>query len=414
MAGRLNKNKIINDPVLGFISLPYDSLYDIIQHPYMQRLTRIKQLGLSLFVYPGNTHTRFIHSLGAMHLTDEALRQLRKQGNEISEEEAEATLQAILLHDVGHGPFSHALENIIISGIEHEDITLMMMNRINSEKETDLTLAMQIFQNKYHKGYFHQLISSQLDMDRLDYLIRDSFFSGVREGSIGAERIIKMLNVKDDKLVIEAKGIYSAENFLIARRLMYWQVYLHKTAVAAEKMLKYIIQRAKELSTEYHKELYAPTALRYFISNNITSEIFRNDADALENYTRIDDSDVISAIKEWQNSDDRILSYLCKSLINRKLFKVRIGESENELSTLEEEIKDKCKQMGFTEEESKYLYSCGEVRNRTYDPSNDKIQIINKDNTIQEISEASDILNTNSLTNRTSKYYLCFAQLFND
>ena len=413
MGRKLNKNKIINDPVLGFISLPYESLYDLLQHPYIQRLTRIKQLGLSLLVYPGNTHTRFIHSLGAMHLTAEALRQLKDKGNDITDEEAEATLQAILLHDIGHGPFSHALENIIVEDLEHEEITLIMMNKINQEMNGKLDLAIKIFKNEYHKKYFHQLISSQLDMDRLDYLIRDSFFSGVREGSIGAERILKMLNVKDDKLVIEAKGIYSAENFLIARRLMYWQVYLHKTTVAAEKMLKFILTRAKELSLS-GKSLYASSALKYFIDNKITGNEFRDNDEALEKFSFLDDSDVISAIKEWSQGDDKVLSYLCKSLINRRLFKVRISESETEFDTLKERLLTGFKSMGYTDEEIKYLYSYGEVKSRTYDPSNDKIQIIEKDGNTTEISDASDILNTNTVARKTSKHYLCYAQVFEE
>ncbi|MBP5742422.1 MAG: HD domain-containing protein [Paludibacteraceae bacterium] len=413
MGRKLNKNKIINDPVLGFISLPYESLYDLLQHPYIQRLTRIKQLGLSLLVYPGNTHTRFIHSLGAMHLTAEALRQLKDKGNDITDEEAEATLQAILLHDIGHGPFSHALENIIVEKLQHEEITLIMMNKINKEYGGMLDLAIKIFKNEYHKKYFHQLISSQLDMDRLDYLIRDSFFSGVREGSIGAERIIKMLNVKDDKLVIEAKGIYSAENFLIARRLMYWQVYLHKTTVSAEHMLKSILIRAKELSLS-GKKLYASTALQYFISNRISGETFRNSQEALEKFSFLDDSDVISARKEWSQCDDKILSYLCKSLINRRLFKVKTGETENEFDAFCDEIKKKYKALGYSDDEIEYLYSCGEVKSRTYDPSNDKIQIIEKDGNTTEISDASDLLNTNTVTRKTSKYYLCYAQVFEE
>lgn len=411
MGGKLlNKNKIINDPVLGFISLPFASLYDIIQHRYVQRLTRIRQLGLSFFVYPGNTHTRFIHSLGAMHLTDEAIRCLKDKGIEISDEEHEATLQAILLHDIGHSPFSHALENVIIKDIEHEEITIRMMRRMNEETNGKLELALKIFNNEYRRTFLHQLISSQLDMDRLDYLVRDSFFSGVREGSIGGERIIKMLNVKNDRIVIDEKGLYSAENFLIARRLMYWQVYLHKTTVATEKMLRQIIERAGGLCTSGKEKLNAASAFKFFLYNNISGDDMKKDERILDTYVLLDDSDILSAIKEWTMCNDQILSYLCTCLINRQLYKVKIGNSQKEMECELEKLRNACINSGIKEEDIHYFCSCDEVKSRTYNPQDDKISIIGKNGEIRDISECSDILNTQMLQQKTSKHYLFYAQ----
>ena len=314
-----NKRKIINDPVFGFINVPNDFLYDIIQHPYFQRLQRIKQLGLSSFVYPGAQHTRMLHSLGAMHLMGEAIQQLREAGHEITTQEAEAVRACILLHDIGHGPFSHTLEHSIVQHISHEQISLRMMKRMNDEYDGKLTLALEIFTNNYHKHFLHQLVSSQLDMDRLDYLSRDSFYCGVSEGIVGSARIIKMLNVHNDKLVVEAKGIYSIEKFLVARRLMYWQVYLHKTSTAAEIMLINILRRAKELSSR-GVELFGPPALLYFLSREITFSDFDNSPEALDNFAMLDDSDILCAVKVWSNHTDLVLSTLCHDFSNRKLF----------------------------------------------------------------------------------------------
>ena len=298
-----NKRKIINDPVFGFINIPNDFLYDIIQHPYFQRLNRIKQLGLASFVYPGAQHTRMQHSLGAMHLMGEAITQLIQEGNDISTREAEAARACILLHDIGHGPFSHTLENSLVNGVSHEEISLIMMQQINNEMDGKLDMAMEIFMNVYPKKFLHQLVASQLDMDRLDYLSRDSFYSGVSEGIIGAARIIKMLNIHNDQLVVEAKGIYSIEKFLVARRLMYWQVYLHKTSVAAEKMLMNILKRAKDLANR-KIELFASPALHYFLYNEINKSNFTDSEQGLVNFALLDDSDIVCAIKVWSSHSD--------------------------------------------------------------------------------------------------------------
>src|SRR5574344_1217770 len=303
------ENKIINDPVFGFIKIPKGLLYNIVRHPLIQRLSRIKQLGLASVVYPGAQHTRFQHSLGAFHLMSEALVNLMQKGNFIFDSEAEAVKAAILMHDIGHGPFSHVLENTIIKGISHEEISLMMMEEINDDFNGMLNLALNIFKDQYPKRFLHQLISSQLDMDRLDYLRRDSFFTGVTEGNIGSARIIKMLDVKDDRLVIESKGIYSIENYLTSRRLMYWQVYLHKTAVACEKILINTLLRAKYL-VSIGKELFAPPALKYFLYNKVDRLWFRTHNEALQYYEELDDSDIWSTLKVWMHHSDKILSTL--------------------------------------------------------------------------------------------------------
>ena len=321
----LNKRKIINDPVFEFISIPTDFHYDIIQHPYFQRLNRIKQLGLSSLVYPGAQHTRFQHSLGAMYLTNEAIKQLRSHENEITEDEANAVLAAILLHDVGHGPFSHVLENSITKDITHEEISMMMMEQINNEMNGKLDMAISIFKNEYPKKFLHQLLSGQLDMDRMDYLRRDSFYSGVSEGNIGSARIIKMLDVKDDQLVVEAKGIYSIEQFLIARRLMYWQVYLHKTAIAAEQMLINTLTRAKELAMN-GVELFTSPAFHYFLYNDVDKNMFLKDRNALHYFSLLDDSDLTCSLKVWSDHKDIVLSTLSKNFINRRLFKIKLSE----------------------------------------------------------------------------------------
>ncbi|MBP5307429.1 MAG: HD domain-containing protein [Paludibacteraceae bacterium] len=406
-----SKNKIINDPVLGFVSLPYPLLYDLLQHPFVQRLTRIRQLGLSYFVYPGNTHTRFIHSLGAMHLTHEAIRHLRSRGNDITPSEEEATLAAVLLHDIGHGPFSHALEHVLIPDVNHEDITLLLTRRINDEPSLKgrLDLAIEIFTDRYPKHYLHQLISSQLDMDRMDYLVRDSFFSGVREGNVGAERLIKMLNVKDDRLVVEEKGIYSAENFLIARRLMYWQVYLHKTAVASETMLRHVIIRAKYL-TANGESLFASPSLQHFLRADFDLASFASSDETVRRFARLDDADVLSSVKEWQDAKDTVLSVLCKGLTNRRLFKVRQAEDETELKERQEQLLE-CytKEYGISPVEAALFLSCGPVRSRTYDPSSDNILILHRDGSVNELSDVSDVLKASQmLSQRTTHYFLSY------
>lgn len=407
---QLNKRKIINDPVFGFINIPSDFIYDLIQHPDFQRLQRIKQLGLTSTVYPGTTHTRFQHSIGAMHLMSEAIAQLRSKDNEITDEEAEAALAAILLHDIGHGPFSHALEHSLMQNISHEVLSLLIIEKINKELNGKLDMAIAIFKNEYPKKYLHQLISGQLDMDRLDYLRRDSFYSGVAEGTVGAARIIKMLNVSDDNLVVEAKGIYSIENFLISRRLMYWQVYLHKTAVAAEKMLLHILFRAKELTAQ-GENLFATPALSYFLHHSVSLDELKTNEQILEHFLLLDDSDIISAIKTWMSHPDFILSTLSKQFTNRKLFKVKISDTSFDTS-IESELTEKYrKAFNLSEEEARYFFSVGPITNDTYNPTFNNILILYKDGATREISEASDILNSNMLANTDTKYLLCYSEV---
>jgi HD superfamily phosphohydrolase len=405
-----NKRKIINDPVLGFIDIPNDFIYDIIQHPYFQRLHRIKQLGLSSFVYPGAQHTRMQHSLGAMHLMGEAIEQIRKQGHEITHQEADAARACILLHDIGHGPFSHTLENSLVSGVHHEQISLLMMQKINNDFGGKLDDAIRIFTNNYPKRFLHQLVSGQLDMDRLDYLSRDSFFSGVSEGIIGSERILKMLNVHNDRLVVDIKGIYSIEKFLVARRLMYWQVYLHKTSVAAEKLLTNILKRAKQLASE-GVELFATPALAYFLYNTVNHQMFIQDNQALANFALLDDSDFVSAIKVWASHDDVVLSELCKSFTNRRLFKVEILTSPIQPEKNAELIRQYVKHFGVSELEAQYFMGVEVVSTDTYSPEDENINILFKDGTVKDIADASDMLNIQVLTKKVEKYFLCYYKI---
>ncbi len=403
----MNEAKIINDPVFGFIKIPRGLLYDIVKHPLMQRLTRIKQLGMASVVYPGAQHTRFQHSLGAFHLMSEAILSLTQKGIFIFDSEAEAVLAAILMHDIGHGPFSHVLENTLIRGISHEDISLMMMDQINKEMNGRLNLAITIFKDQYSKHFLHQLISSQLDMDRLDYLRRDSFFTGVTEGNIGSARIIKMLNVVDDKLVVDHKGIYSIENYLTTRRLMYWQVYLHKTTVAYEKSLVNILLRARELANK-GKQIFAPPALHYFLYNQIDAEAFHNSPEPLAYYEQLDDSDIWSTIKVWAKSDDKILSILAKDLLERHIFKVEIREhpfQEEELAQLLENLSYKA---NVSIEDARYLMSVNTIQKDMYDVNDDHISILYKDGKVVDISQASEILNVELLSKKIRKYYLCY------
>lgn len=405
-----NKRKIINDPVFGFINVPNDFLYDIIQHPIFQRLQRIKQLGLASFVYPGAQHTRFQHSLGAMYLTHEAIKQLRQNGQEITPEEADGVLVAILLHDIGHGPFSHVLENTLVSGISHEEISLRLMQQMNSEMDGKLTLAIRIFQDQYPKHFLHQLISSQLDMDRMDYLRRDSFFTGVTEGVIGSARLIKMLDVYNDQLVIEAKGIHSIENFLIARRFMYWQVYFHKTAVAAERMLIKILGRAKELSLA-GETLFATPALAYFLTQSVTTDTFDKQSETLDHFILLDDSDILSAIKVWADHNDVVLSTLSRHFINRKLFKTTTCEplSASERADL---LAAYGAHFGISEHEASYFFEARAITTSTYDFTDAKILILLNDGTVKDVTQVSDILDAAMLSRQVEKYYLCKFPLF--
>lgn len=403
----MNDSKIINDPVFGFIKIPRGIPLSIVQHPLMQRLTRIRQLGLSNAVYPAAQHTRFQHSIGAFHLMSEAITSLRQKGIFIFDSEAEAVGAAILMHDIGHGPFSHVLEDTLISGITHEEISLMMMERVNYEMNGALNLTLKIFKDEYPKRFLHQLISSQLDMDRLDYLRRDSFFTGVNEGNIGSARIIKMLNVVDDQLAVESKGIYSIENYLTSRRLMYWQVYLHKTAVACERLLVNTLRRAKNLASE-GKDVFAPPCLKYFITNDIDGESFRNSPEALANYGQLDDSDIWSAMKVWAHSDDKILSLLATDMVNRNIFKVEVCNepvSEERLETLRARL---AKAYGMTTSDASYLISLSTIQKDMYDVNEDRIAILYKDGTVKDISESSEILNVELLSKKIRKYYLCY------
>ena len=404
------ERKIINDPVFGFINIPKGLLYDIVRHPLLQRLTRIKQVGLSSVVYPGAQHTRFQHSLGAFYLMSEAITQLTSKGNFIFDSEAEAVQAAILLHDIGHGPFSHVLEDTIVQGVSHEEISLMLMERMNKEMNGQISLAIQIFKDEYPKRFLHQLVSGQLDMDRLDYLRRDSFYTGVTEGNIGSARIIKMLDVADDRLVIESKGIYSIENFLTARRLMYWQVYLHKTSVAYERMLISTLLRAKELASQ-GVELFASPALHFFLYNDINHTEFHNNPDCLENFIQLDDNDIWTALKVWSNHPDKVLSTLSLGMINRNIFKVEnsaepIGEDRIKELTLQIS-----QQLGITLSEANYFVSTPSIEKNMYDPADDSIDIIYKDGTIKNIAEASDMLNISLLSKKVKKYYLCYQRL---
>ena len=425
----VNKRKIINDPVFGFLSVPNELVYDVLQHPYVQRLNRIRQLGLSYLVYPGAMHSRFGHSLGAMHLMQEAIQSLRLKGVEITDEEATAAMIAILLHDIGHGPFSHVLEHTIVEGVTHEDISLLMMERINedlsqktkdrsAQRQKPLDMAIAIFKNEYPKHFLHQLISSQLDVDRMDYLCRDSFFTGVQEGRVASERLLKMLDVRNDRLVVQVKGIYSVEKFLVARRLMYWQVYLHKTSVAAEQHLIKILSRAKELARELvenrktaslkdkSQELFCSPALRYFLYQPVTFDMFSPTSEALEQYALLDDTDVLSAIKAWTSSEDKVLSALSTSFINRRLFRGELLDAPLTEAQKEALNKEYAQYLGISEQEAAYCWSEHVSTSNTYSEKADTIDILYSDGTVRDIAEASEILDLEALTRKPTKRYL--------
>lgn len=401
------KRKIFNDPVYGFIPVNNNLIFNIIEHPYFQRLRRIKQLGLTHLVYPGALHTRFHHSLGTMHLMQKAIAELRAKGHEISNEEATGAEIAILLHDIGHGPYSHALEHSIVSGINHEEISKIFLSKLNSLFDHELEYAIKIFDNKLETRFLHKLVSSQLDMDRIDYLKRDSFFTGVAEGVINYERLLNMLNVVDDGLVIEAKGIYSVEKFITARRLMYWQVYLHKTVLAAEYMLMRLLKRAKELAMNGAK-LFASPSLEFFLSNEVNQVDFLENPEVLDQFSNLDDYDIFSAMKVWKNHDDIILSTLSKGLVDRRLFKI---ELQNEAFNADyvNDIKLKTiHQYGIDEADYKYLIIQDETSNYAYKPGQDKINILFKDGTVKDIADAADELNISLLTKPVTKYFLCY------
>ncbi|MCF6167018.1 HD domain-containing protein [Lutibacter sp.] len=402
---KTNKLKILNDPIYGFITIPNTLICDLIDHPYFQRLRRISQMGLSYLVYPGAHHTRFHHAIGSMHLMQKAVRILKFKGVTITNEEANALYIAILLHDIGHGAFSHALENNIVSGINHELISLKFMEALNEEFQGKLSLAITIFKGNYPRKFLYQLISSQLDMDRLDYLNRDSFYTGVAEGNISSERLITMLNVKHDNLVVEEKGIYSVEKFIVARRLMYWQVYLHKTGLVAEKLLGKILKRAKELTLQGEK-LPASKAFLYFLKRDTALEEFTDEA--LKTFAKLDDYDVFSAIKEWISFDDYIISTLSESLINRKLPKVILQKepfNNKQINTIKKQVKEA---FNLTDNELDYFVYTGKIQNQAYDVTKNNIQILYKKGIIKDVTEASDHLNLQALSNPVIKYYICY------
>ena len=401
----INKLKILNDPIYGFITIPSPLLYDLIQHPYFQRLRRISQMGLSYLVYPGANHTRFHHALGCMHIMQKAVEVLRFKGVSISAEEENALLIAILLHDIGHGPFSHAMEHSIVEDISHEAISLLFMNELNTQFDGQLALAIQIFKGEYHRKFMLQLISSQLDMDRMDYLKRDSFYTGVAEGNINSDRLIQMMNVVDDILVIEEKGIYSVEKFLMARRLMYWQAYLHKTSLVAELILTKILKRAKEL-TQKGTDLEASKPLSYFLEHKVSTNNFT--PEILNTFSQLDDFDIISALKSWQFHDDFILSSLCKMIINRDLLKIKLSAEKISSEEKDKLVSAFANLHNLTNQEVNYFVFKGKIINQAYSSVAEPIRILKKNKTIEDVVEASDQLNLKALSKAVTKYYICY------
>ncbi len=401
----MNKNKIINDPVYGFITIPTELIYDLISHPFFQRLRYIKQLGMSHLVYPGALHTRFHHALGAMHLMGLAIDVLRSKGQEITAAEEEAAQIAILLHDIGHGPYSHALEHTLVSGIYHEAISVQMMQQLNEEFNGALDLALQIFEGKHPKKFLQQLICGQLDLDRLDYLNRDSYFTGVSEGVVSFDRIIKMFNVLNDQLVIEEKGIYSVENFLISRRLMYWQVYLHKTSVAAEELMVKILERAKFVAGK-GEEIFASPALLHFLKNTVSPEQFLNEPQHLKQFAKLDDQDIHTAVKVWENHSDKILSLLCRMLISRNLYKVEMTKNKPDAERVEQLKKKIVDALNITVTEADYFIFADKITNRAYNGDAGNIFILRKNQEPLDIAEASDLNNLQSLDKTVTKHVL--------
>jgi HD superfamily phosphohydrolase len=402
-----NKRKIINDPIYGFITIPNELIYDLINHPYFQRLRRIKQLGLTNLVYPGALHTRFHHAIGAMYLMQEAVLNLKQKKVAITKDEENAVLIAILLHDIGHGPFSHALEHSIVKGVHHETVSSLLMDTLNKEFKGKLSLAIKIFNNNYKKQFLHQLVSSQLDMDRLDYLKRDSFYTGVSEGVISSDRIIKMLNVVNNELVVEYKAIYSIEKFLIARRLMYWQVYLHKTVLSAENLLVNILKRAKELSAK-GEELFATPTLKLFLINDFTREDFDRDTSLLNKFASLDDYDIMASIKVWAEHKDIILSKLCSNLLVRKLYKIELQNTPFTKDYRNKFIDRVCKAYGINKKEASYFVLTNHVNNSAYLANKFNITILMGNGALVDVAKASDQLNIQSLSKTVTKYFICY------
>ncbi len=407
MSQALNKLKIFNDPVYGFINVPFEEIFDLIENSYFQRLRRIKQLGLTQLVYPGALHTRFHHAMGSMYLTSQALDVLRFKGHDISNEEALAVSIAILLHDIGHGPFSHALEDSIVHNMNHEDLSILFFDRLEKTFGSSILMAKDIYTNKYNKGYLYSLVSGQLDMDRLDYLNRDCYFTGVSEGVISYDRIIKMLNIYDNNLVIDEKGVYSIEKFLIARRLMYWQVYLHKTVIAAENLLINILRRAKELSLSGEK-IFSTPALNLFLSKKYYKADFEKDSSLLDNFAALDDFDVLASIKVWAECSDKVLSKLCSNLINRNLYKIEIQREEFSESYVEKITKLTKKTLKLPDDHVDYFVFKGIACNNAYDPAIGNINVLMKNGELVELTEASDYLNDAVITKDVEKHYICY------
>jgi len=406
-----NKHKILNDPIYGFTTIPNDLIFDLIEHPYYQRLRRITQLGLTYLVYPGAYHTRFHHAIGAMHLMQKAIKTLQSKGHEISPEEETAVLVAILLHDIGHGPFSHALEHSIVNGVNHEHVSLMIMDKLNDEFDGKLSLAIQIFKNKHPKQFLHQLISSQLDVDRLDYLKRDSFYSGVSEGVINSDRLISMFNISKGELVVDAKAIYSVEKFIIARRLMYWQVYLHKAVLSAEFTLVEILKRAKYLM-QNGEDLFSTSALKEFLLKNHSLDDFSSNPFLLDTFCQLDDFDIMTSVKEWMHSKDEVLSLLSQKIIKRKLLKIELQDHAFEDAYVLAIQKKTEEKLGLTPSESKHLVFTNKIDNKAYNPKKDKINLLYKNGDIVDIAEAADQLNISVLAKTVTKYFLCYPKEF--
>ncbi|HRY33368.1 MAG TPA: HD domain-containing protein [Bacteroidales bacterium] len=410
LPGPNNKRKIINDPVYGFITIPDELLFDVIEHPFFQRLRRIKQLGLTHLVYPGALHTRFHHALGAMYLVNEAIESLRWKGIDISPDEEQAVLLAILLHDIGHGPFSHALENCIVYDVTHEELSLLFMEHLNKVFGGQLDMAIRIFRNLYPKKFLHQMVSGQLDMDRMDYLKRDSFYTGVSEGVINSDRLLNMLTVADDELVVEAKGIYSVEKFIVARRLMYWQVYLHKTVLAAEQMLVHTLRRAKYLAENGH-QLFATPSLAAFLKNRYGMEDFRQSDALLGMFARLDDSDISASFKVWTDDSDSVLSFLSSSLVNRQLFRIEISKNPFDPLYVDSIRTEVCRELKLHTDDVPYFLYEGEIANNAYNPSVDRINILHRDGRMSDITQDSAQLNVSVLSETVTNYFLCYPKV---
>ncbi len=401
------KHSVINDPIYGFIAIPSETIFELINHPYFQRLRRISQLGLTHLIYPGARHSRFDHAIGAMHLMQLSLDALKSKEVNISDEEAEAAMMAILLHDIGHGPFSHTLEKTLIEEVHHEQISSLLMDQLNSEMNGKLNLTLQIFRDQYHKSFLHQLVSSQLDMDRMDYLNRDSFFTGVSEGIVSYDRIIKKLNVVDNQLVVEIKGIYSVEKFITARRLMYWQVYLHKTTVGADNLISNILKRAKEL-TDQGVALFSTPSFRFFLQNHVSYADFANNKEVIHHFTNLDDVDILASVKVWMDAEDSVLAFMCKSIIERKLFKVELQNeafSEARIKKLRNQFSP---QFGVAEQDLNYIVNTGVISNNAYNMNLDNIKILFPDGSVQDIAAAADLLNISALAKPVHKYFLSY------